>query len=97
MADHGEENRARRDAHRGHRIQRWWRHRGRPLLGRATPRRRAAVRPAAGRTDARLAGGIAELHVWPGGFHGFDLLAPEAALSQDARATRLHWLHCPLA
>ena len=22
------------------------------------------------------AGGIAELHVWPGGFHGFDGLAP---------------------
>ncbi len=31
------------------------------------------------------AGGVAELHVWPGGFHGFDGLAPQAALSQDSR------------
>ncbi|SEG82355.1 Acetyl esterase/lipase [Thermomonospora echinospora] len=38
------------------------------------------------------AGGQAELHVWPGGFHGFDMLAPHAALSQDARAARLRWL-----
>ncbi|MFC4057603.1 alpha/beta hydrolase [Planomonospora corallina] len=39
------------------------------------------------------AGGSAELHVWPGGFHGFDLMAPQAAISQDARAARLRWLH----
>ncbi|NGO10390.1 alpha/beta hydrolase [Streptomyces sp. HC44] len=39
------------------------------------------------------AGGQAELHVWPGGFHAFDGLAPQAALSQDARAARLRWLH----
>ncbi|GHE56068.1 alpha/beta hydrolase [Streptomyces capitiformicae] len=39
------------------------------------------------------AGGEAELHVWPGGFHAFDGLAPQAALSQDARAARLRWLH----
>jgi acetyl esterase/lipase len=38
------------------------------------------------------AGGEAELHVWPGGFHGFDSLAPEAALSRAARAARLTWL-----
>jgi acetyl esterase/lipase len=38
------------------------------------------------------AGGVAELHVWPGGFHGFDGLAPQAALSQTARAARLQWL-----
>jgi acetyl esterase/lipase len=38
------------------------------------------------------AGGQAELHVWPGGFHAFDGLAPQAALSQDARAARLRWL-----
>lgn len=37
-------------------------------------------------------GGVAELHVWPGGFHGFDAIAPEAALSVRARATRLAWL-----
>ncbi|MGW6708134.1 alpha/beta hydrolase [Streptomyces sp. NPDC054956] len=38
------------------------------------------------------AGGQAELHVWPGAFHGFDSLAPEAALSQDARNARSRWL-----
>ncbi|MFE5482260.1 alpha/beta hydrolase [Streptomyces sp. NPDC056527] len=38
------------------------------------------------------AGGQAELHVWPGGFHGFDTFAPEAALSEDARAARTRWL-----
>ncbi|MEU7815928.1 alpha/beta hydrolase [Pseudonocardia sp. NPDC049154] len=43
---------------------------------------------------ARLwaAGGEAELHVWPGAFHAFDFLAPQADLSQRARAARLHWL-----
>jgi acetyl esterase/lipase len=38
------------------------------------------------------AGGRAELHVWPGGFHGFDIMAPHAALSQEARTARLNWL-----
>jgi acetyl esterase/lipase len=37
-------------------------------------------------------GGDAELHVWPGGFHGFDLLVPQAALSQATRNTRTNWL-----
>ena len=39
---------------------------------------------------ARLleAGVQCELHVWPGGFHGFDAMAPQAALSQTASATR---------
>jgi acetyl esterase/lipase len=38
------------------------------------------------------AGGSAELHVWPGGFHGFEVLAPEAAISQSARAAAARWL-----
>ena len=38
------------------------------------------------------AGGIAELHVWPGGFHGFELMAPQAAISIAARATRTAWV-----
>ncbi|WP_026405254.1 alpha/beta hydrolase [Actinomadura rifamycini] len=38
------------------------------------------------------AGGRAELHVWAGGFHGFDMMAPQAAVSRDARAARLRWL-----
>lgn len=37
-------------------------------------------------------GGVAELHVWPGGFHGYDALAPHAALSQATVADRLQWL-----
>ncbi|WP_405553389.1 alpha/beta hydrolase [Streptomyces canus] len=37
-------------------------------------------------------GGVAELHVWPGGFHGFDGFAPQAALSQAARAAHVRWL-----
>lgn len=37
-------------------------------------------------------GGDAELHVWPGGFHGFDHALPEAALSRDATAARCRWL-----
>ena len=38
------------------------------------------------------AGGVAELHVWPGGFHGFDVMAPQAAVSQAAKAARVGWL-----
>jgi acetyl esterase/lipase len=38
------------------------------------------------------AGGVAELHVWPGGFHGFDTLVPGARLSVAARARRTEWL-----
>ncbi|MFF7162352.1 alpha/beta hydrolase [Streptomyces sp. NPDC008086] len=38
------------------------------------------------------AGGEAELHVWPGGFHGFDGFAPQAALSQACRAAQVEWL-----
>ncbi|WP_061294714.1 alpha/beta hydrolase [Herbidospora cretacea] len=38
------------------------------------------------------AGGRADLHVWDGGFHGFDALYPEAALSAEARRTRSEWL-----
>ncbi|MEP6560947.1 MAG: alpha/beta hydrolase [Nakamurella sp.] len=37
-------------------------------------------------------GGIAELHVWPGGFHGFDVMAPRAALSQAMPQTRTNWV-----
>lgn len=37
-------------------------------------------------------GGDAELHVWPGGYHGFELLVPTAALSGDTVAARRRWL-----
>ncbi|WP_051813348.1 alpha/beta hydrolase [Streptomyces sp. NRRL S-340] len=43
------------------------------------------------------AGGDAELHVWSGGFHGFDQIAPDTAVSRDARAARLRWLRRVLA
>ncbi|MCD2195353.1 alpha/beta hydrolase [Actinomycetospora endophytica] len=38
------------------------------------------------------AGGSAELHVWPGGFHVFDAMVPDASLSLAARSVRLPWL-----
>ena len=37
-------------------------------------------------------GGRAELHVWEGGYHCFDDLAPEAAVSRAARASRNQWV-----
>lgn len=37
-------------------------------------------------------GGQAELHVWPGGFHGYELLAPGASISRDTRIAREAWL-----
>lgn len=33
----------------------------------------------------------AELHVWPGGFHGFDLIAPHSALAQAMAEARNNW------
>lgn len=38
------------------------------------------------------AGGPVELHVWPGGFHRFDVVVPQAVLSRDAIAARTAWL-----
>lgn len=38
------------------------------------------------------AGGQAELHVWPGGFHAFESFAPQAALSQQMTAARENWI-----
>ena len=38
------------------------------------------------------AGEVAELHVWPGGFHGFEGFAPQTALARTAVAARLNWL-----
>ena len=38
------------------------------------------------------AGGEAELHVWPGAYHGFEYLAPHARLTRDAWDARLRWL-----
>ncbi|KQX07769.1 MULTISPECIES: alpha/beta hydrolase [unclassified Leifsonia] len=38
------------------------------------------------------AGGSAELHVWPGAYHLFELLAPDAELSKAARHTRGEWV-----
>ena len=43
------------------------------------------------------AGGIAELHVWPGGFHGYSAIAPHAQISQDTLSTRVRWLRRLLA
>jgi acetyl esterase/lipase len=38
------------------------------------------------------AGGSAELHVWPGGFHGFSGAVPQAALSRANVAAQRDWL-----
>ncbi|MFF5360333.1 alpha/beta hydrolase [Streptomyces scabiei] len=38
------------------------------------------------------AGGVAELHVWPGGFHGFDGFAPQAAVSRECREAHVRWV-----
>lgn len=38
------------------------------------------------------AGVQAELHVWPGGFHGFDMVAPHTALAQAMTAARNAWV-----
>jgi acetyl esterase/lipase len=38
------------------------------------------------------AGGVAELHVWPGGYHGYTGVAPQAQLSQETLAARVRWL-----
>ncbi|WP_340538166.1 alpha/beta hydrolase [Nocardioides sp. GXZ039] len=43
------------------------------------------------------AGVQCELHVWAGGFHGFDLLAPHTAVSQAAIAARDSWVTRHLA
>lgn len=43
-------------------------------------------------TRLSLAGVPAEVHMWPGAFHGFDGVAPQAALSQQAREVRASWL-----
>ena len=37
-------------------------------------------------------GGICELHVWPGGFHAFDMAAPAAKLSQAMIRARAEWI-----
>lgn len=37
-------------------------------------------------------GGIAELHVWPGAIHGYDLAAPQSAISVLAKETRTRWM-----
>ncbi|MHA3684405.1 alpha/beta hydrolase [Leucobacter sp. HY1910] len=38
------------------------------------------------------AGGQAELHVWAGGFHGFDMYAQDAEITRAAFASRDSWL-----
>ncbi len=37
-------------------------------------------------------GGVAELHVWPGGFHGYEFVAPHSRLAQETWTARIGWL-----
>lgn len=39
-----------------------------------------------------LDGGDAELHVWPGAYHCFEIVAPTAALTRRALAARAEWM-----
>ncbi|WP_238005793.1 alpha/beta hydrolase [Dactylosporangium sp. AC04546] len=43
-------------------------------------------------TRLSQAGVVVDLHMWGGGFHGFDLMAAHAAVSQASRATRDEYL-----
>jgi acetyl esterase/lipase len=43
------------------------------------------------------AGGSAQLHVWSGAFHGFDLMAARSTLAHEAYQARLNWLRRLLA
>ena len=43
------------------------------------------------------AGGNAELHVWPGGFHAFDIFAPYTVVSQGMIRSRNAWVEKILA
>jgi acetyl esterase/lipase len=43
-------------------------------------------------TQIWAGGGVAELHVWPGGFHGFEPMAPHSRLAQVSRQVRNDWL-----
>jgi acetyl esterase/lipase len=56
---------------------------------------RAEAMEFAGRIWA--AGGAAELHVWPGAYHGFDVIARDSQISKAAAAARLGWLQRLLA
>ncbi|MCA1307398.1 alpha/beta hydrolase [Microbacterium esteraromaticum] len=54
--------------------------------------------PAIDYASKLFAGGVvAELHVWPGGFHGFDGLVPAAAVSQAAKKAQADWLRRTVA
>jgi acetyl esterase/lipase len=39
------------------------------------------------------AGGIADLHVFAGAYHGYTMLAPDAAVSRDTVQVRSNWLY----
>jgi len=48
-------------------------------------------------TRLSQAGVSVDLHMWGGGFHGFDMLVPQAAVSQASLATRDAFLRRALA
>ena len=50
------------------------------------------LRPADYAARLSRAGVPVEFHLWPGGFHGFDMFAPQSALAQASRATRLGYV-----
>lgn len=44
-------------------------------------------------TSIWAAGGQAELHVWPGGFHAYELFAPQTSLAREMVAARSNWVN----
>jgi hypothetical protein len=38
------------------------------------------------------AGGVAELHIWAGGYHAFEEIVPQAAISVAAHETRTRFV-----
>ncbi|KAJ4155073.1 hypothetical protein LMH87_000339 [Akanthomyces muscarius] len=58
-------------------------------VGSADPFRDEAVTYASRLWEA---GVQAELHVWPGGFHGFDVMAPDSVLGRRAKEAKLAWI-----
>ena len=48
-------------------------------------------------TRLSQAGVVVDLHMWGGGFHGFDMMVPQAAVSQASLATRDAFLRRALA
>ena len=80
------------------------RRRGRPIsracrrrMWRRAAQRCSAMSAVAFASGIWAAGGAAELHIWAGGFHGFQAIVPSAAVSRAGRQAREAWVRRMLA